>query len=213
MKKFRHLFSRMGWSVLPLFLIFALTGQQVNSSNFRGISIQAKTHSGEIKEIQLYTGYHALVVGCGDYGSGWPGLPNPVKDANAVASMLEGMGWSVDLLEDTDGKTLRRELNKLVAGPGRSRDKAIMFWFSGHGHTIEEADGTNLGYLVPVDAPNPQKDLLGFMEQAVSMRQVETVSKQIRSKHVLMVFDSCFSGAIFQMVRARPSPYIQEPLP
>jgi hypothetical protein len=81
---------------------------------------------------------------------------------------------------------------------------------SGHSQTIEDADGTKLGYLVPVDAPDPDKDLFGFMERAVSMRQIETVSKQIMSKHVLMLFDSCFSGAIFQMVRAKPSPYIQE---
>ena len=151
-----------------------------------------------------------MLPGCGDYREGWPRLPNPVKDAQAVAALLKSPGWSVDVLEDPDGGTLKRELNKLVTGPGKDREKAILVWFSGHGQTIEEADGTKLGYLVPVDAPDPDKDLLGFMERAVSMRQVETVSKQILSKHVLMLFDSCFSGAIFQMVRAKPSAYIEE---
>ncbi|MBW2248245.1 MAG: PEGA domain-containing protein [Deltaproteobacteria bacterium] len=166
--------------------------------------------SGTVKEIKLYSGYHALVVGCSDYRSGWPRLPNPVKDAKEVASMLKRLGWYVDILEDPDGKLLKRELNKLVTGPGKNREKGILVWFSGHGQTIEEADGTKLGYLVPVDAPDPDKDLLGFMERAVSMRQIETVSKQIRSKHVLMAFDSCFSGAIFQMVRSKPSAFIEE---
>ena len=82
-------------------------------------------------------------------------------------------------MEDPDEKILKRELNKLVTGPGKYRGKAILVWFSGHGQTIEEADGTKLGYLVPVDAPDPDKDLLGFMERAVSMRQIETVSKLI----------------------------------
>ena len=176
----------------------------------RGITVKAKTPSGTVKEIKLYSGYHALVVGCSDYRSGWPRLPNPVKDAKEVASMLKKLGWRVDILEDPDGKILKRELNKLVTGPGKDREKAILVWFSGHGQTIEEADGTKLGYLVPVDAPDPDKDLLGFMERAVSMRQIETVSKQIRSKHVLMAFDSCFSGAIFQMVRSKPSAFIEE---
>ena len=176
----------------------------------RGITVKAKSPSGTVKEIKLYSGYHALVVGCSDYRSGWPRLPNPVKDAKEVASMLKRLGWYVDILEDPDGKLLKRELNKLVTGPGKSREKGILVWFSGHGQTIEEADGTKLGYLVPVDAPDPDKDLLGFMEHAVSMRQIETVSKQIRSKHVLMVFDSCFSGAIFQMVRSKPSAFIEE---
>jgi hypothetical protein len=67
-----------------------------------------------------------------------------------------------------------------------------------------------LGYIVPVDAPRPAKDEIGFMRRAIDMRQIETVAKRIRSKHVLMVFDSCFSGAIFTMVRAAPSEYIEE---
>jgi uncharacterized caspase-like protein len=172
----------------------------------RGILVKVKTFSGSSKQIQLYSGYHALIVGCSDYHAGWPSLPNPVKDAMEVASLLKSMGWAVDFLPNPDGATLRRELNKLVTGPGRNKEKAILLWFSGHGQTIEEADGTKLGYLVPVDAPDPDKDFLGFLERAISMRQIETVSKQIWSKHVLMAFDSCFSGAIFQMVRTRPSP-------
>ena len=176
----------------------------------RGIIVQTQSSSGSTRQMQLYTGYHALVVGCADYHKGWPALPNPVNDAREVASLLDSMGWVVNLLTNPDGTTLRRELNKLVTGPGKNRDKAILVWFSGHGQTIKEADGTKLGYLVPVDAPDPEKDLLGFMEKAISMRQIETVSKQIWSKHVLMAFDSCFSGAIFQMVRTKPSAYIQE---
>ncbi len=42
------------------------------------------------------------------------------------------------------------------------------------------------------------------------MRRIGTVAKRVRSRHVLMLFDSCFSGAIFAMNRATPSPYIQE---
>ena len=176
----------------------------------RGITVKAKTRTGALKKLKLYSGYYALVIGCNNYSSGWPYLQNPDKDAEQVASMLKGWGWNVRLLKDPVGKTLKREFNMLVAGPGRKKDKAILVWFSGHGHTLLEADGTKLGYLVPVDAPDPDKDLLGFMEKSLSMRQVETVSKQILSKHVLMLFDTCFSGAIFQMTRAKPSAYIQE---
>jgi uncharacterized caspase-like protein len=203
MKKFPAIF------VLIIGVCFWIFPFSLHSAS-RGITVKAKSSSGTVKEIKLYSGYHALVVGCSDYRSGWPRLPNPVKDAKEVASMLKKLGWYVDILEDPDGKLLKRELNKLVTGPGKSREKGILVWFSGHGQTIEEADGTKLGYLVPVDAPDPDKDLLGFMEHAVSMRQIETVSKQIRSKHVLMAFDSCFSGAIFQMVRSKPSAFIEE---
>jgi len=183
---------------------------QIALAKSKEINVKARGTDGSTKEIQLYSGYYALVVGCADYRMGWPRLPNPVKDAQEVASMLKRMGWTVDVIENPDGMTLRNELNRLVAGYGRNKENAILLWYSGHGHTVEEADNTKLGYLIPVNTPDPEKDLIGFMNTAVSMRQIETIAKQIRSKHVLMTFDSCFSGAIFQMVRAKPSPYIQE---
>jgi hypothetical protein len=176
----------------------------------RGIIVQAKTRSGSPQKIKLYSGYHALVVGSSDYRAGWPKLPNPVNDAREIAITLKEMGWEVDLLEDPDWDRLDNALNKLITGPGKVKDKGVLFWFSGHGHTLEEADGTKLGYIVPVDAPLPTQDETQFMRRAIDMRQIETVAKRIRAKHVLMVFDSCFSGAIFTMVRAAPSEYIEE---
>jgi len=160
--------------------------------------------------MQLYSGYHALVVGCGEYKKGWPRLPNPVKDATEVADALRGMGWKVNLLENPEWSVLRRALNKIIIGAGREKDKAILFWFSGHGHTLKEVGDRKLGYIVPVDAPDPDRDEIGFMEHAISMRQIETVAKRIQAKHALMLFDSCFSGAIFNAVRAKPSPFIEE---
>ena len=174
------------------------------------ISVKSHTKDGSTKIIKLYSGYYALVVGCGAYQSGWPKLPNPLKDAHEVAKTLKSMGWEVDLLEDPDSVRLKTAVNRLIIGKGSDREKGILFWFSGHGHTLEEADGTQLGYLVPIDAPSPSQDEMGFMMKAIDMRQMETVAKRIRSKHVIMIFDSCFSGAIFSMVRAAPSAFIEE---
>jgi formylglycine-generating enzyme required for sulfatase activity len=192
-----------------IIICFCLLPLSVNAAS-RGITVKAKTSSGMTKEIRLYSGYYALIVGCGDYQSGWPKLPNPVKDAREVATTLKNMGWKIDVLENPEGRFFQRKLNQLIVGPGRDKNKGILLWFSGHGYTLKEADGLSLGYLVPIDAPDPEKDEIGFMEKAVSMRYIETIAKRIQAKHVLMVFDSCFSGAIFQMVRAKPSAYIQE---
>ena len=174
------------------------------------VRVKARTADGATREIGLYSGYYALVAGCGDYRKGWPRLPNPVKDAREVTAMLRKIGWKVDLLEDPDWASLRRALNRVIIGPGREKDKAVLFWFSGHGHTLKEVGSKKLGYIVPVDAPNPDRDELGFMEHAISMRQIETIAKRIQSRHVIMLFDSCFSGAIFQAVRSKPTPHIEE---
>lgn len=176
----------------------------------RGLIIKTKLSSGEIKNFQLYNSYYALIIGCSQYQNGWQALPNPVNDAKEIASLTQSLGWETEVLKDPSSKTLKRKLNQVIYGPGRERDKAILIWFSGHGHTIPEADGTKLGYIVPIDSPNPSFDPVGFSETAISMREIETISKQIMSKHVLMIFDSCFSGSVFKTLRSKPSFYIQE---
>ena len=173
-----------------------------------GVTVAARDEKGQTKPLHLYSGYHALVVGCSDYTAGWPKLPNPVADARQVAQMLRDLGWQVTLVENPQSVELRRAFNQLVTGPGKDPDQAVLLWFSGHGHTMKEADGTKLGYLVPVDAPLPARDEMGFLEKSLDMRRVETLAKRIQAKHVLMLFDSCFSGAIFSLVRAAPSPHI-----
>lgn len=55
----------------------------------RGIQVKARTVAGTTKEVQLYSGYYALVVSVGDYRAEWPKLPNPVRDSREVASMLK----------------------------------------------------------------------------------------------------------------------------
>ncbi|MCK4786086.1 MAG: DUF1566 domain-containing protein, partial [Desulfobacteraceae bacterium] len=42
------------------------------------------------------------------------------------------------------------------------------------------------------------------VNRAISMKDIEAYSLRIRSKHVLMLFDSCFSGSLFSLVRAVP---------
>nr|VFJ48670.1 MAG: Formylglycine-generating enzyme, required for sulfatase activity, contains SUMF1/FGE domain [Candidatus Kentron sp. DK] len=70
-----------------------------------------------------------------------------------------------------------------------------LFFFSGHGHT---RDNGNKGYLVPVDAPNPNRDEKGFVRKAFAMVDVLALARRIESRHALFLFDSCFSGTVFK---------------
>ncbi len=196
--------------LLSLWIAHACALSLVEASETRAIRVQARTPDGSAKEFQLYSGYYALVVGAGAYQSGWPRLPNPVKDAEEVSKALSKLGFQVELVKDPDSKTLRRALNRLVAQVGQDREKGILFYFAGHGHTLTRADQKKLGYIVPVDAPDPESNLLEFMERAISMQELEQLSVLIASKHVMMVFDSCFSGAIFALSRAKPPKHIEE---
>ena len=142
--------------------------------------------------------YHALVVGVSNYKI-WPRLPNAVEDAREVASFLKRMGFKVTLVTDPTSKELKKALNVFAIETGRESDSALVFYYAGHGETQTLTDGTRLGWIIPRECPLLRKDPQGFVNQAVSTKDMETYSRQIRSKHVLMLFDSSFSGAVFAL--------------
>ena len=135
----KSVFSKL---IMAGLLFFFISPAHASS---RGFTIKAKASSGTTKEIRLYSGYHELVVGCGDYWKGWPKLPNPVKDAREVARTLKQLGWKVNALENPGSRAFRRAPNKLIAGPGKDKNMGILVWYSGHGHTLEEAGEATRG--------------------------------------------------------------------
>jgi tetratricopeptide (TPR) repeat protein len=166
----------------------------------RGISVVSK----EGRSLQLYEDYYALVIGVGDYTQGWPDLPGAVKDAREVASTLEKLGFKVKLTLNPTSGQLMSTLNDMAFGMGRIRNRALLLYYAGHGETLELADGTKLGYIIPTDCPLKNLDPRGFDRKAVSMRDIEDVALKVKSKHLLVMFDSCFSGSLFNLVRAAP---------
>ena len=195
--------------VLPACVLLLMTSTSFSSN--RGISVEARIPGGGEKKISLYSGYHALVIGCGNYRDPSLGqLKGAIRDAKEVDRALRKLGFKTKLVLNPDSEGLENAFYDFAGGPGSDPDKAIFIFFAGHGHTLPQADGTPLGYIVPVDAPNPNEKPGRFMSRAMSMSEIADVSQLIQSKHVLMVFDSCFSGAIFRSRDLTPSPYIRE---
>ncbi len=184
--------------IFPALIVLVLLTVNVPAQQ-RGIRIIAK--SGE--SLYLYKDYHALVVGVSDYEK-WPDLSNAVKDAKEVASELRAIGFKVELLLDPTSRQLKSALSATAFRIGSERNRAVLFYFAGHGETMKLADGTELGYIIPRDCPLQSQDPMGFDDRAISMRDIEILALKIVSKHVLMVFDSCFSGSLFSMVRSAP---------
>jgi len=165
----------------------------------RGIQVVSK--KGE--PLYLYKDYHAVVIGVSDYDH-WPKLPNAAKDAQEVFEAVKLLGFEVKLVTNPTYQQLRQVLNELTYKYGREQNRALLFYYAGHGETEIMADGTRLGYIIPRDCPLLREDPQGFVNRAISMKDIEAYSLRIRSKHLLMLFDSCFSGSLFSMVRAVP---------
>jgi hypothetical protein len=105
-----------------------------------GLSIPA---SSEV-EIGQRSHRYALVIGNSAYRYA-PSLTNGVNDANAIARVLEEMGFEVTLGLDADASTFRELIGKFRRNlqPG----DVSLFYYAGHGL---QANGEN--YLLPVDA-------------------------------------------------------------
>ena len=168
----------------------------------RGIQVKVVTQAGQ--SVDLYRESYALVIGVSDYTHGWPRIPNAVRDAREVGDELKKHGFHITLLENPTSARLKEGIEKFIASYGLDEHHRLLFYFAGHGHTVKKAYGSNVGYIVPSDAPDPNTDSGGFVMKAVSMERFNTYARDINARHVLYLFDSCFSGSIFALSRAAP---------
>jgi menaquinone-dependent protoporphyrinogen IX oxidase len=179
---------------MPVVNVFAL--------QTRGIQVLIKDAQG--KQVGLYKESHALVIGASHYTEGWPKLPGVKEDVQSVNKILEEHGFEVVTVNNPDSEQLNRVYKDFINTYGRKPENRLLLYFAGHGYTKKMSYGSEMGYIVPVDAPNPENDIDGFVNKAMDMQQIEVFAKRIESKHALFLFDSCFSGSLFALSRAIP---------
>jgi len=177
--------------ILSLLLASNLPAKQ------RGIKVTAKTPAG--KEIPLYSGSYAFVVGNGSYTNGWDPLPGAIRDVKDVARALEENGFNVVLKTNLTRNEFNRAFGSFCYEYGKDKNNRLLFYYAGHGHTQKMFTNENLGYPVMVDAPVPEKDPMGFRLSSVDMQTIVTEAKMVQARHVLFMFDSCFSGSILNL--------------
>ncbi|MBU2645421.1 SUMF1/EgtB/PvdO family nonheme iron enzyme [bacterium] len=185
---------------LILFLFVNLLAFQLFASA-RGIAVSLPDQNN--KQVQLYTGSFALVIGVSNY-TDWPRLPGVREDVAKVVSTLEKHHFTPVVIMDPNDKELKSAFTDFIKKYGMGLQNRLLFYYAGHGHTEKQSYGEEMGYIVPANAPVPQKDKNGFLNSALDMQLIEVYAKRIQSKHALFLFDSCFSGSIFALSRAIP---------
>ncbi|HLP33659.1 MAG TPA: caspase family protein, partial [Bacteroidia bacterium] len=152
----------------------------------------------------LYEQSHALVIGISDYSNGWPDLPGVKNDIEAVKTTFELHGFNVVTKENLSKEQMDEVFSEFISQYGQVENARLVIYFAGHGHTIKTSYGDKLGYIVPANAPNPNQNPAAFQKAALEMAQIEIYAKRIQSKHVLFLFDACFSGNLFAISRSVP---------
>jgi hypothetical protein len=155
------------------------------------------------QKVTLYTKSKALVIGIDAYdGHNWPQLSNGIRDAEEVAKGLAAQGFEVTLKKNLKSDELDQAFRTFFIIDGDDPNARLLLWYAGHGDTIDEE-----AYLVPADAPSPKFDA-EFRDKAIPLRRFGEYMREAKARHVLAIFDSCFSGGVFNVARSRPPPAI-----
>jgi hypothetical protein len=149
-----------------------------------------------------YGASHALVIGIDDYKS-VPKLRCAVSDADAFKQVLiSKYGFKAkDIVELRNGEAtaarIRDELNNMIDSNNVSPSDRVVIFFSGHGHGVENQDGTMVGFLIPQDAEIDPPNLNNFAKlskSCIDMQGLAQLERESPAKHILVFLDACFSG-------------------
>lgn len=140
----------------------------------------------------MYSQSKALIIGMSKYKH-WEPLHTVPSDVESVRQALLRQGFKesdISVEKDLVGSQLQNRVRSFLVQDVK-RDTRLVLYFAGHGWT----DGQFTGYLVPAD--NALEGERGFRDYLLSMSAIGIWSQESLAKHILLVFDSCFSGAVF----------------
>jgi hypothetical protein len=129
--------------------------------------------------------YYALVIGNNNYR--YVGkLKTAVNDADAVAQLLhERYGFLTKVLHDATRNEILTALNEYRRSLPENSN--LVIYYAGHGYKDAGADEA---YWLPVDA---QKD---NNQNWISADDITADARAIPAMHLLIISDSCYSGAL-----------------
>lgn len=136
--------------------------------------------------------YHALLIGNETYQH-WPALYTPKNDAVRAAQILSKQyGFTTKVLLNATRFDILQALNE-YRKTLTDKDNLLLY-YAGHGHWEEKIER---GYWIPVD---------GHIDSDVnwiSTFAITDILSAMSVRHVLVVADSCYSGALTRSALAR----------
>ena len=140
----------------------------------------------------IYDRSYAVVIGINKYANPREEeLDNAVSDAKAIAELLAGLQFDVIHLFDQDAK--KDAIRSLIFDDLPSKvgnDDRVLVFFAGHATALcNKGNNSRTGFIMPHDGyGNKISTLIDFKEL------VPTAANQLAAKHILFIFDCCFSG-------------------
>ncbi|MBF0495745.1 MAG: caspase family protein [Deltaproteobacteria bacterium] len=190
-KRLRILEVVLGLLVFFVFFFYLIQpGSVGNAQEYRKVTRNSDLshQSGQVGK------YTALVVGINEYrDKKIPRLTAAVPDAEAVAELLQKRYGFSDIKTLINEQATRSAIDGVVRemietlGP----DDSLLVYYAGHGE-LDKLTGD--GWWVPADAR--WGDTTSYFENTTLQKYLWAM----KTRHVLVVSDSCFSGTLFGLM-------------
>lgn len=147
----------------------------------------------------------AVCIGINNYPGIFNDLKGCVNDANDWSALLQGLGFEVSLMLDSQAtrQNVKTALQGLVDGT-RAGDIAV-FTYSGHGTQVSDANS---------DEGDPYDEALYAYDGTVVDDELRAILQGLHSQATLVVIsDSCFSGSVTRIAALAAKKYIPRFVP
>jgi len=145
-----------------------------------------------------YSESHLLAVGIDTYTDPrMVPLGNAEADATAVASLLAAPPFSFSTQLLLGKQATKQAVQDALFDMRRTdRDSRVIFFFSGHGYVLTDNFNNQTGYLACADT------VANRDHTALELSDVMDFRRHAAAKHILFIFDSCYSGQALGLTKA-----------
>ena len=159
-----------------------LAAESTEAPELAGSSNIAPTRqAGDIQFGQFY----ALIIGNNAY-SAYPELKTPMADAKSVDVLLrERYGFKTKLLLNANRHAIMSALHEL--NQKMTAQDNLLIYYAGHGEIDQKSQSA---YWLPVDSET------GNRANWISSQSITEYLSIMSAKHIMVVADSCYSGAL-----------------
>lgn len=137
----------------------------------------------------------------------WKKLSNAVNDSKSVLKKFISLGFEGN--NYTNDQVTKNNIEKIIKNDLNKQchvDDLVVISFHGHGHTTRVSKQPR-GFIVPGNASKPPA-----LHEIICIQELVSWLSYISSKHILLLFDCCFSGfSTLRSISRRATVMIKQP--
>jgi hypothetical protein len=161
----------------------------------RNLKAVAAEYLGEQAQIGKQ---YALLIGIDRYQE-WPGLKKPVEDAQDIRNILREHYYIDEFIELHDANATRANIARTFTDLQRRLGvhDSLFIYYAGHGY---KDPGSQQGFWIPVNAGLDEYEQDNWLANSA----IQGYIANLKTIHVFLVSDSCFSGDLLRTEYQRP---------